>query len=335
MTSWFGKLVRLVLDFRPGRLGMKRYFPPGLYNHLKVCKYYLWLAQYQSERARNGGLLARIRAAGHALNRRAPRVLFYPDVPFETAAVYEYCLMRGLHISNDPRQPCDLAIKWRDATYYQPDSTLLALAQRCRVINARCNDISKRRLAEAHQAAFGYCAGLDPRTHAGPMVQKSNTNALHDGKIVSGPLVEPDPRAIYQILIDNTAGPGQVLDIRVAVFNSRIPLVRLCYKDAAHRFQEEILRLDLCRSEEAFTPGELRAMEALCRELGLEYGELDVLRDFDSGRIYVVDANNTPDGWLILDAQDQAEYERAADTFMALMFDPPAAPASPLETASL
>jgi hypothetical protein len=31
-----------------------------------------------------------------------------------------------------------------------------------------------------------------------------------------------------------------------------------------------------------------------CAAIALDYGELDVLRDNDSGRIYVVDANRTP-----------------------------------------
>jgi len=43
-------------------------------------------------------------------------------------------------------------------------------------------------------------------------------------------------------------------------------------------------------SEEAF----------LCREffrqIGLDYGEIDVLRDGIGGKIYIVDANNTPAG---------------------------------------
>ena len=30
--------------------------------------------------------------------------------------------------------------------------------------------------------------------------------------------------------------------------------------------------------------------------MNLEYGDLDILRDNDDGRIYIVDANNTPHG---------------------------------------
>ena len=30
--------------------------------------------------------------------------------------------------------------------------------------------------------------------------------------------------------------------------------------------------------------------------MGIDYGELDILRDNNDGRIYIVDANNTPSG---------------------------------------
>ena len=33
-----------------------------------------------------------------------------------------------------------------------------------------------------------------------------------------------------------------------------------------------------------------------CRRMGLDYGELDMLRDREDGRLYIVDVNNTPFG---------------------------------------
>ena len=35
---------------------------------------------------------------------------------------------------------------------------------------------------------------------------------------------------------------------------------------------------------------------AVCREMGLDYGELDVLRDREDGRLYILDVNDTPSG---------------------------------------
>jgi len=41
---------------------------------------------------------------------------------------------------------------------------------------------------------------------------------------------------------------------------------------------------------------EVELCRNFCREIGLDYGELDVLRDRKDGQIYIVDANNTPAG---------------------------------------
>lgn len=43
-----------------------------------------------------------------------------------------------------------------------------------------------------------------------------------------------------------------------------------------------------------FADAEQGALLEFCARIGLDYGELDVLRDNDSGTIYVVDANRTP-----------------------------------------
>jgi len=37
-------------------------------------------------------------------------------------------------------------------------------------------------------------------------------------------------------------------------------------------------------------------VQRFCRGMGLDYGELDAVRDASSGRLYVVDVNNTPFG---------------------------------------
>ena len=41
---------------------------------------------------------------------------------------------------------------------------------------------------------------------------------------------------------------------------------------------------------------ELNKIHRFCAKIGMDYGEVDVLRDRDDGRIYIVDANNTPSG---------------------------------------
>jgi len=48
--------------------------------------------------------------------------------------------------------------------------------------NGHCLDISKSTLDRHHQEVFGYGLAVDPTSHAGPMLEKSEGNAVHDGR---------------------------------------------------------------------------------------------------------------------------------------------------------
>jgi hypothetical protein len=50
--------------------------------------------------------------------------------------------------------------------------------------------------------------------------------------------------------------------------------------------------------------------------MGVDYGELDVLRDVEDGRLYVVDVNDTPSG------QTPSIIERSSAAFDALIVAP-------------
>jgi hypothetical protein len=311
-----------ILKFRPGRLGLKKYFPTRLYNALKVLKYYLWLLYFQAIVQRKG-----IIAALKILFDRRPRLLFYPDVPFETSAVYQYCLMNAYHISNNPTRPFDAVMKWRDATFYQPDSVLLSLIEQNQVINARCNNIGKKYIDGVHQEIFGYSTAVDPLTFQGKLVQKSDINALHDAKVLQGPLASFSDQYIYQILIDNRVSEEEYLDIRIPVFNGKFDFVCCWYNQAYNRFNLSGKNyLKVFNSSDALSPDEQTCILRFCQAIGFDYGELDVLRDRDSGLIYIVDANNTPDGWLddwsAKHEADQVNYWKAASFFDEMIRNP-------------
>jgi hypothetical protein len=73
--------------------------------------------------------------------------------------------------------------------------------------------------------------------------------------------------------------------------------VYLKYRPTAIRFdssRNNIVRL--CPAEEVLSGEEIRNIGKFATSIGLDYGELDVLRDRDDRRIYIVDANNTPTG---------------------------------------
>ena len=125
---------------------------------------------------------------------------------------------------------------------------------------------------------------------------KSDENAMHDGVKITCPINSKEVGKIYQILIDNSFNSTHVVDIRVPVFRGKIPLVYLKYKTNEKRFTNEVDYTELKTTEEALTIEECRAIAAFCEGMSVDFAELDVLRHNATGKIYVIDVNNTPYG---------------------------------------
>jgi hypothetical protein len=71
---------------------------------------------------------------------------------------------------------------------------------------------------------------------------------------------------------------------------------------------------------ECYSPDEIDAVIAFCARIGMDYGELDVVRDADSGLIYVVDANRTPIRPRGLAVSDEdAAFEPLAQALQAVL----------------
>jgi hypothetical protein len=98
--------------------------------------------------------------------------------------------------------------------------------------------------------------------------------------------------------VDSVTGEW-IEEYRIPVFGGRAPFVYRKLTPLDQRFTEaantrssaELQEVNDCLSRE-----EVRAIADFCNRLHLDYGELDVLRDRQDGRLYVVDANNTPAG---------------------------------------
>ncbi|MBK5281660.1 MAG: hypothetical protein JJE16_06185 [Nitrospiraceae bacterium] len=190
----------------------------------------------------------------------------------------------------------DLILNWEDCTFRRPYAALEDLNRRQPVLNLRCRDISKRKVEAVHQAVFGYGLEVDPRKFVGRCVKKSDDNATHDGRIIQCPVKDTDERAVYQRVVNNS-GDGQfVEDIRVPVFENTIPFCYVKLRPVGSRFGNQNTSAIVCELSEVLSAGEINLLLRFCHEMGLDYGEVDVLRDVDDKRIYIVDVNNTPFG---------------------------------------
>ncbi len=254
-----------------------------------------------------------------------PSILFYPELPKSYHILYKVCHRLGYRITNNPSKHSDLIIAFEDTTYRTPNPVLEQLKQTRRIINIDSCDISKEYVEEVFQDVFGYGMKIDPRTHTGTCVQKSNTNALHDGKVITCP-TEPKEGYVYQKLIESDCGKDEAMDLRIYVFNNTIPFVLKRYKSIHDRF-DRTLRAVCVATLDVLTEEEVRLVVTFSQRMGLDYGELDALRCSETGILYIVDVNNTPAGPLSVLRKDVEEFPKwigtLCDTFVSEFARPP------------
>jgi hypothetical protein len=163
-----------------------------------------------------------------------------------------------------------------------------------KMLNARAIDISKAHVGRVFEQVFGYPITLDPLTHHGPMVQKSDMNGVHDGQIVDGPLAAPLPDCIYQHPVESFVRVGVTEDLRCACVGGDVVQVFRKEKETTARFKASYLETVLRDPVETFSEDELALIAEFCAVIGLDFGSMDVLRDYaEGGRLYIVDVNKT------------------------------------------
>ena len=233
--------------------------------------------------------------AKRLINRlRLRSVVFYPESPKAGCGANKICRLLGYRIVNKIVRSADVVIHWKDATFKDIPKDLMRLSRERNVINISCRDVSKFRLEKGILETFGYGLTIDPVTHRGPCVMKSELNGLHDGRVITCPVKKPKEGYIYQRLVDNTIDGDWIQDIRAVIVCQTLPLVFARKRPITHRFGGPEQRAVYARPNEHLRPEEIESVLRLCRNLSLDYGEVDIVRDRVTGLIYVVDVNDTP-----------------------------------------
>jgi hypothetical protein len=189
----------------------------------------------------------------------------------------------------------DVVMQFEDATH-SPNAPPMRLKPGAKLINFGCTDISKSCVAAASETAFGNSLAVDPAGHNGPVVEKSEINAAHDGRIVHCPTPAHAGRA-YQRLIDNRS-PDLTLveDLRTCTLGGKPICVFIKRRPVTKRFQNTNVDVLLRNPEDVFSADEIERIGVFCRQIGLDWGGVDVLRDRTDGKLYIVDANKTDMG---------------------------------------
>ncbi|MEM8993363.1 MAG: hypothetical protein AAGF23_01100 [Acidobacteriota bacterium] len=227
-------------------------------------------------------------------------ILAYPQSPGGKFALL--CEKGGFRITRDVTRPFDLAIKWHPETYTPNDRVLDELARITPVVNLGCDDISKRRVEDAHREVFGYGLLVDPHTYRGTCVKKTNLNAQNRESLVECPIAPGDGDAgighgfIYQRLVVTPREPQEYEEYRVPITGREIPCVVIKRRPLSVRFDRCAGYAALAEVDEVFSADERAKILELCRVFGLDFGDLDILRERDGGRLHVIDVNPTPGG---------------------------------------
>lgn len=249
-------------------------------------------------------------------------VLFYPDLPKTSSVAYKLCAVLGYRITDDPFAGADASVLSQYATHVSAAFPAGARTG-ARRINEACRDISKRTVQRAFCRAFGYELAVDPLRHEGPIVEKTDENAVKDTRILVGPLKPGQVREgyVYEHLVDTLVGDDESHSYRVPIYDGAAPLVVEIHNTADERFTPNTKRARLVASEDAFSRDERERLRTFAADLSMDFGELDVLRDRRDGRIYVVDANTTPHGptGRVTDEERTPLYSVLADAFDAML----------------
>jgi len=233
----------------------------------------------------------------NAKNKKG-KVVFYPQMPRPRHVLGRIFSILKFKFSNDLSDCKDarFIVNWEDTTFRTRLPELNKIASSREIININCRDISKKHVDEVFGKVFGYNTMIDPTTFKGKCVQKGDINALHDGRIVECPIQKPEEGYIYQKLIHNQSSDHSIEDIRVPVFRDGIPFVYVKNRPIDDRFGSKNTSCVITQTSQVLSTQEIAGIVEFSKRMGLDYGELDVLRDREDGRIYIVDVNNTPGG---------------------------------------
>ncbi|RPI71857.1 MAG: hypothetical protein EHM47_09355, partial [Ignavibacteriales bacterium] len=189
--------------------------------------------------------------------RNSKTILFYPEYPHKRTIIYKILKHLKCNITANPKHSFDLVFYWEDKTFRQ-DQLIFKRFNKEKVINFNCTDISKVKISQVFEEAFGYSLNVDPQKYSGECVKKNNLNAKHDGVTVQCPVENHEEGFVYQKIINNRIGDELVMDIRTPVFKGYVPFVYLKLKKMKDRFTNDLYKSEIGSVNEYLTDDEVK-----------------------------------------------------------------------------
>ena len=237
-------------------------------------------------------------------------IAFYPQTPGPWFNIWQVSRLAQIKTVNEIDNS-DYIFVFEDSTYKEFDQTSLSSSGKP-LINGAINDISKEHVADIFETTFGYSLRIDPTTHHGLAIRKSNANGTHDGAVITCPINSSQiiDGQSYQRLVDSTFDGKTSEDLRVACVMGELVLVYHKHKPLDDRFGTHYLTVDVYEPHEVFSDEEVHLIKAFCKNMNLDFGAIDVMRDKNDERIYIVDVNKTCMPVLCLSLRQQIDCQQ-------------------------
>lgn len=227
------------------------------------------------------------------------KIFFSPHFP-EAIAYMMAGMMNHLdyQVVFDPAEGFDVAGLWDDQTFVSVPEVIKEISKSRPVINLRCTDISKANVEQLFIEIFGYSSLVDPTAYEGNCVKKPDLNSVGKGEVLTCPVSKKEEGFVYQKLIDSR-DEGYQHEYRVPIIFGEIPVAYISKRDYPNEGFEKVKRhlLTPMTPERVFSAAEVEKILHFADAIGMDVGELDVLRDKSDGRMYIIDANKTASGY--------------------------------------
>lgn len=204
-------------------------------------------------------------------------ILFYPSAINAECKLYHTMNRLGIEFHNDINKPYDIAIYW---SYHKSKGNHVINES---FYNYGCTDVSKTRIDKI----FGTNLIVNPERYSGKVVRKTEEQCSLDEVVINCPAPAQDGY-IYRRFID-TFEDGKPTDLRVFYFNGLLFVAKKIYLGAMfdrHNYKWVNVHIDIIP--------ELKRLEIIskCQQFGFHIGEIDVLKDSNTGECFVIDINN-------------------------------------------
>ena len=232
-------------------------------------------------------------------NQKPIKVNIYGDFHhFEKSTVYFMLKKAGCEFQEPFEGYFDLGWFWDPRIVIQKNNPkIVKRSHKLKFINLFLKDTSKDYVSKTVEEHFGYTFKIEPKSYHGYCIAKHNANGTKSCFFLKCPINADEifhDHCYQKIITMSSKTEKDVLnELRVPIFRNIIPFIFFKRRSKGLRFTSKNKSMVITNPLNHLSLDECNSIIKYCEKIGLEYGELDILRCDDTGKIYIIDVNNT------------------------------------------